>query len=354
VSLEFHRVTPFLWYDGQAEEAARHYVSVFKTRSQVVSVSPMSVTFELEGQPFIAPNGGSTFKFSEAVSLFVHCKDQREVDYYWRRLGEGGKSGQCGWLKDRWGLSWQVVPQALNTCLNGRDKAGAQRAMEAMLGMGKLDVKGLREAYAGNGRARNADTRLRKGTADMGAQKGKKSPRAVARPTDDGAPRSDVEVFLASKAHPLEAEINQLRKLMLGLSPSIREEVKWNSVSFRSGQRLRRRVVRVARVDCKRAHHRAAVPREASSRPGRSRGLDEHVIRAASVRMARIYRTDAARQRASEIPPWVALSPPGGPQLLALTLAKPFPSLWRHSPALSPAPDGCRRLPSARLLPRRP
>lgn len=234
MSLERHRVTPFLWYDGQAEEAARHYVSVFEKGSRVVSVSPMSVTFELEGQPFIALNGGPTFKFSEAVSLFVHCKDQREVDYYWRRLGEGGKSGQCGWLKDRWGLSWQVVPRALSTCLNGRDKAGAQRAMEAMLGMGKLDVKRLREAYAGNGRARNADSTSRKGAADMGAQKGEKAPRAVGLRTDDSRARSDVEAFLESKAHPLEAEIHQLRKLMLGLSPSIREEIKWNSVSFRN------------------------------------------------------------------------------------------------------------------------
>jgi predicted 3-demethylubiquinone-9 3-methyltransferase (glyoxalase superfamily) len=147
--LKPHRVTPFLWYDGQAEEAARFYVSVFKKGSQVTSVSPMSVTFELSGQHFIALNGGPFFKFSEAISLFVDCKDQREVDYFWRKLGDGGQPGKCGWLKDRWGLSWQVVPRALGECLSGSDRAGAQRTMEAMLGMGKLDVRLLRAAYKG-------------------------------------------------------------------------------------------------------------------------------------------------------------------------------------------------------------
>ncbi len=144
-----HRVTPFLWYDGQAEEAARFYVSVFKKGSRVTSVSPMSVTFQLEGQPFIALNGGPHFKFTEAISLMVDCKDQREVDAYWRKLGEGGQPGRCGWLKDRWGLSWQVVPRALGACLGGADKAGAQRAMAAMLTMGKLDVAKLKAAYQG-------------------------------------------------------------------------------------------------------------------------------------------------------------------------------------------------------------
>jgi predicted 3-demethylubiquinone-9 3-methyltransferase (glyoxalase superfamily) len=144
-----HRVTPFLWYDGQAEEAARFYVSVFKKGSRVTSVSPMSVTFQLEGQPFIALNGGPMFKFSEAISLMVDCKDQREVDTYWRKLGDGGRPGRCGWLKDRWGLSWQVVPRALGECLGGPDKAGAQRAMAAMLTMEKLDVAKLKAAYRG-------------------------------------------------------------------------------------------------------------------------------------------------------------------------------------------------------------
>lgn len=147
-----HRVTPFLWFDGAAEEAARYYVSVFRKGSKVISVDPMSVTFELEGQRLIALNGGPMFKFNEAISLFVDCKDQREVDFFWKKLGAGGQPGRCGWLKDRWGLSWQVIPRALGECLGGRDLAGRQRAMEAMLQMGKLDVKGLKAAYAGRAR----------------------------------------------------------------------------------------------------------------------------------------------------------------------------------------------------------
>jgi predicted 3-demethylubiquinone-9 3-methyltransferase (glyoxalase superfamily) len=149
MTLQVHRVTPFLWYDGEAEEAARFYVSIFKKGSRVTSVSPMSVTFELEKQPFIALNGGPLVKFSEALSLFVHCKDQREVDYYWTALKRGGQTSKCGWLKDRWGLSWQVVPRALAECLGGRDKAGAQRAMVAMLKMEKINVAKLRAAYRG-------------------------------------------------------------------------------------------------------------------------------------------------------------------------------------------------------------
>lgn len=161
-SLARHRVTPFLWYDGQAEEAARYYVGVFRRSSRVTSVAPMSVSFELEGQPFIALNGGPAFKFTEAMSLFVDCRDQREVDYYWERLGDGGEPGRCGWLKDRWGLSWQVVPRALTRYLNGRDKDAAQRAMEAMLGMRKLDVKKLALAYAGKPRRTKGATTSRK------------------------------------------------------------------------------------------------------------------------------------------------------------------------------------------------
>ncbi|MFO0601148.1 MAG: VOC family protein [Myxococcaceae bacterium] len=143
------RVTPFLWFDGAAEEAARYYVSVFKKGSKVTSASPMSVTFELEGQRFHALNGGPMYKFTEAFSVFVDCKDQREVDYFWKKLGDGGEPGRCGWLKDRWGLSWQIIPRALGECLGGSDRAGSQRAMEAMLKMGKLDVKALKAAYKG-------------------------------------------------------------------------------------------------------------------------------------------------------------------------------------------------------------
>ncbi len=141
------RVTPFLWYDGCAEEAARYYVSVFKKGSQVTSASPMSVTFDLEGQAFIALNGGPGVRFNPAVSLFVECRTQREVDHYWDKLSAGGREGQCGWLQDRWGLSWQVVPRTLHRLLQGRDRAGAQRTMEAMLGMKKLSIAALQAAY---------------------------------------------------------------------------------------------------------------------------------------------------------------------------------------------------------------
>lgn len=149
MAIRKNRVTPFLWFDGTAEEAARYYVSVFKKGSRITSASPMSVTFELEGQPFMALNGGPHYKFTEAISMFVDCKDQREVDYFWKKLGDGGEPGRCGWLKDRWGLSWQVIPRALGECLGGADRAGAQRAMQAMLGMGKLNAKALKTAYQG-------------------------------------------------------------------------------------------------------------------------------------------------------------------------------------------------------------
>ena len=162
MSIRRHRVTPFLWYDGQSEEAANHYVSIFKKGSRVTSASPMSVSFELEGQPFIALNGGPMYKFTEATSLFVDCKDQTEVDYYWEHLCAGGEPGRCGWLKDRFGLSWQVIPRALGECLGGKDRAGSQRAMEAMLGMRKLDVARLEAAYAGKEPAHKAGAGSRK------------------------------------------------------------------------------------------------------------------------------------------------------------------------------------------------
>jgi predicted 3-demethylubiquinone-9 3-methyltransferase (glyoxalase superfamily) len=149
MTIKTHRVTPFLWYDGTAEEAANFYVSVFKKGSKVTSASPMSVSFDLEGQPFHALNGGPMFKFTEALSLFVDCQDQAEVDYYWDALSQGGQTSRCGWLKDQWGLSWQIVPRALGECLGGPDKEGVQRAMAAMLAMDKLDVQRLKDAYDG-------------------------------------------------------------------------------------------------------------------------------------------------------------------------------------------------------------
>jgi predicted 3-demethylubiquinone-9 3-methyltransferase (glyoxalase superfamily) len=146
--MKVKRITPFLWYDGKALEAAKFYCKIFK-KSKVLSSSPMSVTFELDGQLFYALNGGPSFKFNPAVSFFITCKGQKEVDYYWDRLLKGGQPSRCGWLTDQFGLSWQVVPEALGECLGGKDKIGAQRAMEAMMHMVKLDAKKLKAAYKG-------------------------------------------------------------------------------------------------------------------------------------------------------------------------------------------------------------
>ncbi len=154
------KISPFLWFDTQAEEAARFYASVFKN-SRSVNIarygdagpgpkgSVMTVVFELDGKEFIALNGGPHFKFTEAVSFVVDCKTQEEVDEYWRKLSEGGEEGPCGWLKDRYGLSWQVVPSVLGEMLSDPDPVKSKRAMEAMLKMKKLDIAALRRAYDG-------------------------------------------------------------------------------------------------------------------------------------------------------------------------------------------------------------
>lgn len=151
------RTTPCLWFDGQAEQAAQFYVSIFPN-STIVDVarytdagpgtagSVMTVLFELDGQRFVGLNGGPAFRFNEAVSFQIDCADQDEVDYYWTRLADGGEEGPCGWLKDRFGLSWQVVPAALPALLGDPDPARARRAMAAMMDMGKLDVTALRAA----------------------------------------------------------------------------------------------------------------------------------------------------------------------------------------------------------------
>jgi predicted 3-demethylubiquinone-9 3-methyltransferase (glyoxalase superfamily) len=146
--MKLRRITPFLWFDGNALPAAKFYSKIFKN-SKIHSASPMSVTFRLDGQEFFALNGGPNFKFNPAVSFYISCKNQKEVDYYWEALLKGGRPSRCGWLEDQFGLSWQVVPEALGECLNGRDKIGAQRAMEAMMHMVKLDVKKLKAAYLG-------------------------------------------------------------------------------------------------------------------------------------------------------------------------------------------------------------
>jgi predicted 3-demethylubiquinone-9 3-methyltransferase (glyoxalase superfamily) len=149
-----HRITPFLWFDGQAEEAMHFYVSVFRN-AKVLSVMPgpdgraMSVSFELEGQAFHALNGGPEFKFTPAISLFVSCETQQEVDEVWEKLSEGGSTKQCGWLQDRYGLSWQIIPTALGRLMGDPDRAKAARVMNAMLQMKKMEIAGLEQAAAG-------------------------------------------------------------------------------------------------------------------------------------------------------------------------------------------------------------
>lgn len=144
-------ITPFLWFDTQAEEAMNFYASIFK-RSKVIAVNRvhgrvLSVSFELEGQRFIGLNAGPQFKFNEAVSFFVGCETQQEIDELWSKLIAGGAPSQCGWLKDRFGLSWQIVPNALGPMLGDKDPAKSQRVMQAMLQMKKLDLNELQLAY---------------------------------------------------------------------------------------------------------------------------------------------------------------------------------------------------------------
>jgi len=142
------KIIPFLWFDGQAEEAARFYTSIFK-KSKIESISPMSATFRLDGVKFIALNGGPQFKFTEAISFFVSCKTQKEIDYFWQKLSAGGEKSRCGWLKDRFGVSWQIVPPILGELLNDEDDKKSNRVMQAMLKMTKLDIKKLKQAAKG-------------------------------------------------------------------------------------------------------------------------------------------------------------------------------------------------------------
>jgi predicted 3-demethylubiquinone-9 3-methyltransferase (glyoxalase superfamily) len=154
------RITPNLWFDGEAEQAAAFYLSVFKN-SRIVNVTRyteagpgqagtvMAVEFELDGQRFVGINGGPQFTFDEAVSFAIACEDQAEVDYYWERLTDGGEESQCGWLKDKYGLSWQVVPPGMDEIFADPDPERARRAMEAMFGMKKLDLAALLRAADG-------------------------------------------------------------------------------------------------------------------------------------------------------------------------------------------------------------
>ncbi|HEX6290526.1 MAG TPA: VOC family protein [Herpetosiphonaceae bacterium] len=162
------KITPFLWFDDQAEEAATFYTSIFKN-SKLVRVtryesegaaasgrspgSVMTVVFQLNGQEFVALNGGPHFKFTEAISFVVNCESQDEVDYYWEKLSEGGDEAaqQCGWLKDKYGLSWQIVPRALEELWNDADPEKARRVWSTMLQMKKLDIAALKQAAAGQG-----------------------------------------------------------------------------------------------------------------------------------------------------------------------------------------------------------
>lgn len=152
------KITPFLWFDDQAEEAANFYVSIFKN-SKVGRISrygeggprpkgtAMSVTFQLDGQEFMALNGGPEFTFTPAISLFVNCETQKEVDELWERLSEGGKKERCGWLKDKYGLSWQIIPSALGQMMQDKDPQKSKRVMNAMLQMNKIEIKALQQAY---------------------------------------------------------------------------------------------------------------------------------------------------------------------------------------------------------------
>jgi predicted 3-demethylubiquinone-9 3-methyltransferase (glyoxalase superfamily) len=159
-----HKLTPCLWFDTEAEDAAKFYVSVFKN-SKIGRISHfskegfdihgkragtvMTVEFELDGQPFVALNGGPQFKFDEAISFQVHCEDQKEIDYFWGKLTAGGSEGPCGWLKDKFGLSWQVVPAELIEMLTGPDSAKVERVTKTFLQMKKFDIAKLREAHQG-------------------------------------------------------------------------------------------------------------------------------------------------------------------------------------------------------------
>ena len=152
------KITPFLWFDNQAEEAMKFYTSIFRN-SKIGNISRygeagpgpkgtvMSGTFQLEGQEFMALNGGPVFTFSQAISFFVNCESQKEVDALWEKLSEGGEIQQCGWLKDKFGIAWQIIPSVLSEMLNDKDAKKSQKVMNAMLKMKKIDIAGLKKAY---------------------------------------------------------------------------------------------------------------------------------------------------------------------------------------------------------------
>jgi predicted 3-demethylubiquinone-9 3-methyltransferase (glyoxalase superfamily) len=154
------KITPFLWFNGKAEEAVKFYITLFDN-STILSITRygaefpkmkgkvLTAVFHLEGQEFMAIDGGPRFRFTEAISLFVNCDTQKEVDTLWEKLSKGGKKGKCGWLKDRYGLSWQIIPTALGEMLRDKDPEKAKRVMQAMLKMTRIDIKVLKQAYNG-------------------------------------------------------------------------------------------------------------------------------------------------------------------------------------------------------------
>jgi predicted 3-demethylubiquinone-9 3-methyltransferase (glyoxalase superfamily) len=145
------KITPFLWFDHEAEDAMNHYVSIFK-HSRILGVNRsngrvISVNFELEGQPFIGLNAGPPFTFTEAISFFVDCESQQEVDELWEKLSAGGDKGRCGWLKDKFGLSWQIIPKTLRELMNDQDPEKSKAVLEAMMKMNKIIIEDLKRAY---------------------------------------------------------------------------------------------------------------------------------------------------------------------------------------------------------------
>ncbi|HYY49427.1 MAG TPA: VOC family protein [Nitrososphaeraceae archaeon] len=165
IKMNIRRITPHLWFEDNAEEAAKFYTSIFKN-SRILDITHygesaaevsgrpkgtvMTVTFEIEGQQFLALNGGAIFKFSPAISFLVSCETQQEIDFFWQKLSEGGgEQEQCGWLKDKFGVSWQIVPSILAEMIHDKDANKSERVIKAMLQMKKLDIQGLKKAYAG-------------------------------------------------------------------------------------------------------------------------------------------------------------------------------------------------------------
>lgn len=220
------RITPFLWFDTQAETAARFYTGIFKNSriTQVARYGPggpgpegsvMTVAFELDGQPFVALNGGTIFQFTEAISFVVRCRTQTELDRYWDKLGAGGQPARCGWLKDQFGLSWQVVPTALEKLLDASDPPRAARVMQALLGMVKLDIAALQAA-----------------AADVPPTP---RPKAAAKPPprrDAGPPRT-IDDYLARVPDGQRQALESLRRTIRELVPEAEEAFSYAMPAFR-------------------------------------------------------------------------------------------------------------------------